>query len=47
MGDCHYRATTVPPNERVAGVPGPLSQLLMKLLAKTAKNATKPPQGRG
>jgi len=28
----------VPPNERVAGVPGPLSAIVMKLLAKTAED---------
>ncbi|HXC76535.1 MAG TPA: AAA family ATPase, partial [Candidatus Acidoferrum sp.] len=34
---CHVARQPVPPNERVAGVPGPLSALVMKLLAKTAE----------
>ncbi len=34
---CHIARQPVPPNERVAGVPGPLSALVMKLLAKTAE----------
>src|SRR5205807_2502604 len=34
---CHIARQRVPPNERVAGVPGPLSAMVMKLLAKTAE----------
>jgi PAS domain S-box-containing protein len=34
---CHVARQPVPPNERVAGVPGPLSAIAMKLLAKTAE----------
>jgi PAS domain S-box-containing protein len=34
---CHIARQPVPPNERVAGVPGPLSATVMKLLAKTAE----------
>src|SRR5580692_474650 len=34
---CHVARQPVPPNERVAGVPGPLSAIVMKLLAKTAE----------
>jgi serine/threonine protein kinase len=34
---CHIARRPVPPNERVAGVPGPLSAIVMKLLAKTAE----------
>jgi PAS domain S-box-containing protein len=34
---CHIARQPVPPNERVAGVPGPLSAIVMKLLAKTAE----------
>src|ERR1700694_534427 len=33
---CHIARQPVPPNERVAGVPGPLSAIVMKLLAKIA-----------
>jgi PAS domain S-box-containing protein len=33
---CHIALQAVPPNERIAGVPGPLSAIVMKLLAKTA-----------
>src|SRR6202030_1536861 len=32
---CHIARQPAPPNERVAGVPGPLSAIVMKLLAKT------------
>src|SRR6202166_1837028 len=32
---CHIARQPVPPNERVAGVPGPLSAIVMTLLAKT------------
>jgi PAS domain S-box-containing protein len=35
---CHIARQPVPPNERVAGVPGPLSAIVMKLLAKTAED---------
>jgi PAS domain S-box-containing protein len=34
---CHIARQPVPPNERVAGLPGPLSAIVMKLLAKTAE----------
>jgi len=34
---CHIARQPVPPNERVTGVPGPLSAIVMKLLAKTGE----------
>jgi PAS domain S-box-containing protein len=34
---CHIARQPAPPYERVAGVPGPLSAIVMKLLAKTAE----------
>ena len=34
---CHIARQPAPPTERVAGVPGPLSAIVMKLLAKTAE----------
>src|SRR3981189_1100318 len=34
---CHIARRAVPANERVAGVPGPLLGIVMKLLAKTAE----------
>ncbi len=34
---CHIARQPVPPNERVAGLPGLLSAIVMKLLAKTAE----------
>jgi PAS domain S-box-containing protein len=34
---CHIARQPAPPNERVADVPGPLSAMVMKLLAKTAE----------
>src|ERR1700720_3891805 len=34
---CHIARRPVPPNDRVAGIPGPLSAIVMKLLAKTAE----------
>jgi PAS domain S-box-containing protein len=34
---CHIARQPVPPDERVAGVPGALSAIVMKLLAKTAE----------
>jgi PAS domain S-box-containing protein len=34
---CHIARQPVPPHERVASVPGPLSAIVMKLLAKTAE----------
>jgi PAS domain S-box-containing protein len=34
---CHIAQQAVPPNERVASVPGALSTIVMKLLAKTAE----------
>jgi hypothetical protein len=34
---CHIARQPVPPIERVAGVTGPLSAIVMKLLAKTAE----------
>src|SRR6202022_396887 len=35
---CHIARRPIPPNERVAGIPGPLSAIVMKLLAKTAED---------
>src|ERR1700687_1807175 len=34
---CHIARQPMPPSEQVAGVPGPLSAIVMKLLAKTAE----------
>ncbi|MEA2947964.1 MAG: hypothetical protein QOI40_3294, partial [Alphaproteobacteria bacterium] len=34
---CHIARQPAPPDDRVAGVPGPLSAIVMKLLAKTAE----------
>ena len=34
---CHIARRPVPPHERVAGIPGSLSAIVMKLLAKTAE----------
>jgi PAS domain S-box-containing protein len=34
---CHIARQPAPPTERVAGVPGPLSAMVMKLLAKSAE----------
>ena len=34
---CHIARKPVPPDERVAGVPGAVSAIIMKLLAKTAE----------
>src|SRR6202140_5029683 len=34
---CHIARQPAPPNEQVASVPGPLSAIVMKLLAKTAE----------
>jgi PAS domain S-box-containing protein len=34
---CHIAKTPVPPRERVGTIPAPISQLVMKLLAKTAE----------
>jgi PAS domain S-box-containing protein len=34
---CHIARQPVPPDERVAGIPRPLSAIIMKLLAKTAE----------
>jgi PAS domain S-box-containing protein len=34
---CHIARQPEPPNDRVAGVPGPLSAIVMKLLEKTAE----------
>jgi PAS domain S-box-containing protein len=34
---CHIARQPVPPCERVAGIPGPLSAIVMRLLAKTAE----------
>ncbi|MER8491966.1 AAA family ATPase [Mesorhizobium australicum] len=33
---CHIARTPVPPSERVASIPGPISHIVTKLLAKTA-----------
>ncbi len=35
---CHIARQPVPPEERLAGVPAPLSEIVMKLLAKTAED---------
>jgi hypothetical protein len=35
---CHLARQPVPPAERVADIPGPVSAIVMKLLAKTAEN---------
>src|SRR6267142_2793933 len=35
---CHIARQPLPPNEKVAGVPGPLSAIVMKLLAKNAED---------
>src|SRR5712691_11722662 len=35
---CHIARHPVPPSERVAGIPEPLSAILMRLLAKTAED---------
>jgi PAS domain S-box-containing protein len=35
---CHIARQPQPPGERVAGIPGPLSAIVMKLLAKTAED---------
>jgi PAS domain S-box-containing protein len=34
---CHIARQPAPPDEQVAGIPGPLSAIVMKLLAKTAE----------
>jgi PAS domain S-box-containing protein len=34
---CHVARQPVPPNEQIAGIPAPLSAIVMKLLAKTAE----------
>jgi PAS domain S-box-containing protein len=34
---CHIARQPMPPNERVGGVPGPLSAIVVKLLAKTSE----------
>src|SRR6202158_5484806 len=35
---CHIARQPIPPNERVAGIPGPLSAIVTKLLSKTAED---------
>jgi PAS domain S-box-containing protein len=35
---CHIARQPIPPNERVAGIPGPLSAIVIKLLSKTAED---------
>ena len=35
---CHIARQPMPPDERVTGIPGPLSAIVMKLLAKTAED---------
>jgi PAS domain S-box-containing protein len=35
---CHIARPPAPPGERVAGIPAPLEQIVLKLLAKTAEN---------
>src|ERR1700720_3206805 len=42
---CHIARQPVPPDERVAGLPGPLSAIIMKLLAKTPGGGSQPPAG--
>src|SRR5258705_5413920 len=42
---CHIARHPVPPNERVADVPGPLSAIVMKLLIKTAEERYKTAAG--
>jgi serine/threonine protein kinase len=37
-GHCHIARQPVPPDEQVTGVPGTLSAIVMKLLAKTAED---------
>ena len=39
---CHIARTSAPPSERVANIPGPISDIVIKLLAKTAESATRP-----
>src|SRR6202158_3010577 len=39
---CHIARQPTPPNERVASVPGPLSAMVMKLLAKTREDRYQP-----
>ncbi len=34
---CHIARQPMPPDERIGGIPGPLSAIVMKLLAKTAE----------
>src|ERR1700748_2648414 len=34
---CHIARPPMPPDERIGGIPGPLSAIVMKLLAKTAE----------
>jgi len=34
---CHIAKTPVPPHQRLETIPAPISQLVMKLLAKTAE----------
>jgi len=43
---CHIARQPVPPGERVAGVSGPLSAMVMKLLAKTAEERYQTAAGR-
>jgi hypothetical protein len=35
---CHIARQPMPPNERVAGIPGPISAIVMTLPAKTAED---------
>jgi PAS domain S-box-containing protein len=35
---CHIARQPMPPNEQIAGIPAPLSAIVMKLLAKTAED---------
>src|ERR1700674_171378 len=42
---CHIARQPVPPHEQVAGVPAPLSAIVMKLLAKTAEERYKTAAG--
>src|SRR6202453_1415523 len=42
---CHIARQPAPPNERVAGIPGPLSAIVMKLLAKNAEDRSQTAAG--
>src|SRR5260370_35286269 len=42
---CHIARQPVPPEERIAGIPGRLSAIVLKLLAKTAEDRYQPAAG--